>query len=124
MGGVHLHMRTCASADVPQCSVYLGNGRTDCDDIWCVVRDQLCSYAFHTTQGWGISARAHVRTLFPYLGNRWTDCTKIWYVVRDQLARQFTQTKGWAHLHVSTCLPFFRVSGTAERIALKFGMLL
>ena len=66
----------------------------------------------------------HVRTHFPYFGNGWTDCAEIWYVVGDQLARQLTQTEDGVHLHVRTCVPLFHISGTALRIALKFGMLL
>ena len=60
-----------------------------------------------------------MRAPFPYLGNSWADCAEIWCVVRDQLARQFTQTQGRVHLHVRTCVPLFRISGTAGRIALK-----
>ena len=76
MGGVHLHMRTCARADVPP---------------------------------------------FLYLGNGWTDCAEIWCVARDPLAKLFAKVNGGAHLHVRTC-PLFRISETAGRIALKFGM--
>ena len=77
MSGVHLHVRTCASADVPP---------------------------------------------FPYLGNGWTDCAEIWCVVRDPLAMRFTLLRGGVHLHVRTCAPLFRISETAGRIALKFGI--
>ena len=35
---------------------------------------------------------------------------------------RFMQTKGGVHLHVRTCKPFFRISGTALR--LKFGVCL
>ena len=38
MGGVHLHMRKCARADVPHLP-YLGNGLTDCAETWYVVCD-------------------------------------------------------------------------------------
>ena len=37
MGGVHLHVRTCICAPF----LYLGNGWTDCAEIWCVIRDPL-----------------------------------------------------------------------------------
>ena len=40
MGWVHLHVRTCARADVPPFS-YLENGWTDGAEIWYVVRDSL-----------------------------------------------------------------------------------
>ena len=59
-----------------------------------------------------------------YLENGWTDWAEICYVVRDPLVMYFTQTKGGAHLHVHTCEPLFRISGTTGRIALKFGVLL
>ena len=65
----------------------------------------------------------HVRTPFLYLENDWTDCAEIWDVLRDQ-TRQFTQITDGVHLHVRTCVPLFRISRTAGRIALKFGMLL
>ena len=67
-----------------------------------------------------------MRKPFPYLRNGWTDCHEIWNVVRDQLARQFSQTTDGVHLRVRlrTYVPLFRISGTAGRIALKFGMLL
>ena len=48
----------------------------------------------------------------------------IWCVVRDPLAMRLTLLRGGVHLHVRTCTPLFRFSGTAGRIALKFGMLL
>ena len=57
-----------------------------------------------------------MRTPFPYLRNGWTDCAEIWYVVRDQLTRQ-CKPRMW---YICTCLPLFRISGTAGRIALKF----
>ena len=68
--------------------------------------------------------RAYVRTPFPYLGNSWTASAEIWYVVRGQLARQFTKNMDGVHPHVCTCVPLFRISGTAGRVALQFGMLL
>ena len=83
-------------------------------------RDQA---AMHSTQGMGglhlhlyTCARADV-SLFPYLGNGWTDSAEIWYVAREPLARLFAKVKGEAKLHV-----LFRISETAGRIALKFGV--
>ena len=57
-----------------------------------------------------------------YLGNGWRNCAKIWCVIKDQLPKCFTQVKGGVHLHVCTCVPLFRISGTTGRIALKFGV--
>ena len=65
-------------------------------------------------------ARANELTL-SYVGDGWTDCAKIWCVVRSQLSKRFAQVKSWVLLHVRTCVPIFHVSGTAGRIALKFG---
>ena len=45
MGGVHLHVRTLARADVPLFP-NLGNGWTDCAEIWYVVRDPLAMIFF------------------------------------------------------------------------------
>ena len=44
------------------------------------------------------------------------------YVARDLLARHFTEVDDGAQLHVRTCAPLFRISGTAGRIALKSGV--
>ena len=63
-----------------------------------------------------------MRAPFPYLGSGRTDRAEIWYAVGDQLARQFTQAKGEIYLHVHTCVPLFRISGTAGCIVLKFAM--
>ena len=57
MGGVHLQVRTCASADVPGVT-YLGNSWTDCAEIWCVVRDQF-AMRFTLLRG---GVHLHVRT--------------------------------------------------------------
>ena len=57
MGGVHLHVRTCARADVPP-FLYLGNGWTDCAEIWCVVRDPLARLFTNVHGG----AQLHMRT--------------------------------------------------------------
>ena len=64
MGGVYLHMRTCARAYVPRLP-YLVNGRTDCAEIWYVVGDQLASHFTEVDDG----VQLHVRTPFPYFGN-------------------------------------------------------
>ena len=118
MDGVYLHVRTCRCAPFP----YLGNGRMDCAEIWCVVRDSL---AKRFTKAYG-RVHLHVRTcapadvpLFRILENGWTDCAEIWYVVRDPLARLFAKVNDGAQLHVRT---FFRITETAGRIALTFGM--
>ena len=89
MDGVHLHMRTCPRADAPL-FLYLGNGRTDCTEILCVVREPS---ARHFTKVWGgvSAARAHVHTPFSYLGNGLMDCAEIWYAVRDPLDKRFTE---------------------------------
>ena len=66
MGGEHLHVRTCARADVPT-FMYLGNGWTDCAEIWFVVRDQL---AWHFTKV-DCGVHVHIRacaTLFHISG--------------------------------------------------------
>ena len=69
----------------------------------------------------GVGARS---TAFRYLGNGLMDCAEIWRAVRDQLAMRFKLLRGGMHLHVRTRASLFRISGTAGRIALKFGMLL
>ena len=56
---------------------YLGNGWTDCAEIWCVVRDQL-AMRFTLPRG---GVHLHVRTPFLYLENGWTDRAEIWHVV-------------------------------------------
>ena len=101
---LHVLVCTCAPADAPQC--FVSRERPDGLCLNVVRGYRFISYEFYTTQWWGASARAHVRTPFPYLGNGWTDCAEIWYVVRDQLARLLTQNKGGdtsARAHLRTC---------------------
>ena len=57
----------------------------------------------------------------PQFGNGWTDCAEIWYVVRKPLARHLTEVDDGVQLHLRTCAPLFRVSGTAEIWSLIFG---
>ena len=64
-------------------------------------------------------ARTHP---FSYFGNGWTDFDEIWCVIRDRLVKRFTHVMDGVHLHKHARIPLFRISGTAERIVLKFGM--
>ena len=82
------------------------------------VRDQA---AIHITQVMGRVTRADVLP-FPNLGNDWAVCAEIWFVVRDLLAWRFTKVNGGVRVHVHTCAPLFRISGTAGRIALRLGV--
>ena len=50
------------------------------------------------------------------------DCAQIWYVLRRTIGQRFTRLICGAHRHVRACAPLFHISGTAERIALKFGV--
>ena len=68
-GGVQLHVLTCARADVAHFS-YLGNGWTDCAEIWCVVRDPL---ARRFTEVYAGVHRARADVPLLYLGIGWTD---------------------------------------------------
>ena len=72
----------------------------------------VINYVLFISNGWGASARVHVRTPFPDLGNRWEHCAEIWWVVRDPVAMCFMQVFGWASLHVRTCTLNLRISGT------------
>ena len=81
-----LHVRTCARAVVPRFP-YLGNGLTDCAEIWFLVRDQL-AWRFTKVNG---GVRVHVRNPFSYLGNDWTDCAETQCVIRGPLAVRVTQ---------------------------------
>ena len=56
---------TRARVDVPPFP-YLGNGWTDCAEIYYVVRDPLARLF---TKGWGTLTRAHVYTPFWYTRN-------------------------------------------------------
>ena len=60
------------------------------------------------------------RIPFLYLGNRWAPCAEIWWVVRNPVAMRFMQDIGWVPLHVRTCTPHLRISGTDWPIVLKF----
>ena len=92
MWRMHLHVRTCARADVPLFSVSR--------EIWCVIRGPLAmrfkllrvELIVHTC------ARAHH---FSHLRDRRTFCSKIWCAVRHALSARFAQDGG--HLHERTC---------------------
>ena len=111
---------TCARARVHTAYVppfsYLGNGWTDCAEIWYMISDPLARLFTRVRGG----AQLHVRTPFSSLGNGGTACAEIWYVVRDPLAKRLTEVNDG--VHVRTCAPPFLISGMAERIALKFGV--
>ena len=72
----------------------IGNGWTDCAEIWYVVRDSLAKrfpkvnvrYVRRCT-----AARELVGITFPYLVNGRMDCTEIWCVARRPVALRFTQ---------------------------------
>ena len=71
---------------------YLGNGWTDCDEIWCVVRDPLAKRFTEVDVRYvRACASVHARIPFPYLRNGSTDCTEIWCVARGPVAMCFTQ---------------------------------
>ena len=75
MGGVHLHVRTCAPI-FHKCfaccySVTVGRLRWNLVCTWRPISESLCS-----SHEWGISARAHVRTAILYLRNGSADCVK------------------------------------------------
>ena len=55
--GVHLHVRTFTCATFP----YLGNGWTDCAEIWCVVRDPPAAVAAEGIFQWGKEANQFAR---------------------------------------------------------------
>ena len=80
------------------------------------------SYSLCSSQGWGISARVHVHTPLLYLENGWTDCADIWHVASGQLVMRLPHVYGGVTMHVRTCTPHFYISGTAEPIALRFGI--
>ena len=69
-----------ARAHVRTAFLYLGNGWTDCAEIWYVVRDQLARQLTQTKDGIHLHvhtcARADVPR-FSYLGSCLTDCAEI-----------------------------------------------
>ena len=87
-----------------------------------MVRDQEVVHIAQLMGGVYLHVRTCRCTLLSYLGNGWADCAEIWCVARDQLAKRFTQVKSGLSLHVRTCAPLFRISETAGRITLKFGV--
>ena len=56
-------------------------------------------------QGWGATARAHVRDGLLYPRNSCTDCVHIWYAHRGRLGRWLPQAgegpHGWVSRHVA-----------------------
>ena len=65
------------------------------------------------------AARQHVSTPFSHLENGWTVCADILCMVRDPIAVRFSHAKGEG---ISVCVLLFRISRTAGRIALKYGV--
>ena len=94
-------------------------------DVQCVQLDQVAMHiqqiigGVHLHDGTCARARVQMHSSVSYLGNSWTDCAETWCAVRRKLASRFTQVRCWVHLHVRTCVPAFRISETAGRIALK-----
>ena len=63
---------------------------------WGPISNSLCS-----SQGWGISARAHVHTPLQYLENGWTDCADIWHVASGQLVMRLPHVYGGVTMYES-----------------------
>ena len=121
MGGVDLHVHTCACAraDVPPFP-YVVNGWMDCDEIWYVVREPLARHLTEVSDGVQLHRTCTRSHPFPYLRNGWTDCAEIWYhVVRNPLVWRFTKVNGGIQVHVRTP---FRILGTARRTVLRLGV--
>ena len=55
-------------------------------------------------------------------GNGWADCYEIWYALGDPLVTAYAVVTGGVSLHVRTCTPRFRISGTARPSVFKFGV--
>ena len=85
-------------------------------------RDHVTVHNAHVMGGLHLHVRTCICAPFPYLVNGWTDCAEIWYLVRDPLAMRFTEVDYGVQMHMRTCAPLFRISGTTGRIALKFGV--
>ena len=88
MGGVHLHMCMCTHVDVSPFP-YLGNGRTDCAEIWYVVTDPLARLFAQVNGG----AQLYVRTPFCCISETAGQIVLKFgtYVFRDLLAKHFTK---------------------------------
>ena len=65
MGGIHLHVRMCARADILPFS-YLGKESTDCAEIKCVARDPLTNRFTQVK----IGLHLHVRKRYPFSVSR------------------------------------------------------
>ena len=111
--------QTCVLWTTPK-TLYINN-RTTAEPIGL----RLC-VARHSTDNsclWVIfGVLQHVHTPLLYLENGWTDCAEIWHVASGQLVMWLPHVYGGVNMHVRTCTPHFYISGTAEPIALTFGM--
>ena len=80
---------------------YLGNGRTDCAEIWYVVRDQL---AWQFAQTKGIRVHLHLHTcivLFRISGTAGSIVLKFVMLVKAMLCVLYKSWIGWQYLHES-----------------------
>ena len=105
---------------------YLGNGWTDCAEIW--YRGTLNTllhyyYTIYYSKMQGVlqkSMMLHCCTcarLFLISGTPGRIALKFWCVIMGPTAMRFNDE--WSTLHVRTCAPLFHISATAGRFALK-----
>ena len=101
--------------------LFLGNGWTDCVEIWYALGNPLgTAYAVVTD---GVSL--HVRTCTPRFCISQTArliVLKFGVWGLESLPKCFPQVMGWVSLHVRTCRPRFCISGTAWPIEFNFGV--
>ena len=100
----------------------LRNGLADCNQVWSTFRDQIAMHITQVMDEVSTSARTHMRTCrfatSPYLRNGYTDYIQILCVVGGVVGVYINLRCGTAaRVHLRT---LFRISKTAERIALKF----
>ena len=82
MGGIYLHMRTCARADVPLLRISGPAGRIALKfGVW--VERQIYQ-AYYKSLWWGTAARAQPF----FVTQKWLDGLR-WYVIRYPLAKRF-----------------------------------
>ena len=111
--------------------LFLGNGWTDCAEIWYTLGYPLVTAYAVVTGGVSLhvlTCRGTPQTALLYLGNGLADCVQIWYVGWWSITKCLTQVIGGVHLHVGTCAPLSHKCSACRHfvmvvpIALKLGM--
>ena len=97
---------------------YLGNDRTDCAEIRCLVRGPIAKYRSRVKGGTYMHVHMYLRTPFLHLENGWSHCTEIWYLlwILPVMRSYRSWMRSMRTAHVNDPFPYLAVafSGSQE----------